>query len=181
MQIAFDIESFSKSSGSRDLTNVLCYLKRYGCITPSQYPSIEKITCRTPSGALRYCRYFASTGVSPETEAVFLKNPSIAVRYLRMIGRPEFADPKVQKRFRRKFRTNARAAYEWAKAFNTRLSEDEEVVFRKDMAAMKDYSKYVIRGKFSEKVHGMILLASFDNLGSWQKKCLSDYIKFSGG
>jgi hypothetical protein len=180
MQIAFDVEKFAgRRSGDRDLTFVLSYLKRHGCVGPAQYPSIEKITCQTPSSALRYCRYFASSGISPENEEVFLKNPKIAVRYLKMVNRPEFADPKTQKRFRNKFKKNAEVAFEWAKAFNTRLSESEEEVFRRDMSSAKKYAMYVIKGKFPEKVHNMILLASYENLPSYQKHCLAEYLKYS--
>jgi len=180
MQIIFDTEKFRSSRGDHNLTNVLCYLKRHGCIYPDNYPSVEEITCRTPSSALRYCKYFASSGISPEREAIFLKNPRIAIRYLRLVGKSEFSDPKIQKRFRRKFRSNAKIACEWARIFNTRLTEEEESVFRKDMVAALDYAKHVIRGRFSEKVHGMIVLASFEDLGSYAKRCLSEYIKLYG-
>lgn len=179
MQITFDIENFAKKyRGDRDLTNVLSYLKRYDCIGVEQYPSIEKIACRTPSSAYRYCRYFASSGLSPESEVVFLKNPSIGIRYLKLTHKPEFSDPKIQKRFRKKFRTNARLAYEWARAFNTRLSEEEEEVFCKSFYCAKEYAINVIRGRFSEKVHSMIMLASFEDQSSYAKKCLAEYIKF---
>lgn len=180
MQITFEVDNFSRRSGPRDLTNVLHYLLRYRCVeSPKNNREIEKITCSTPSAALRYCRYVANDGISPEGEVVFLKNPSIAVRYLRMVGRPEFLDAKVQKRFRKKFKKNPRLAYEWSRAFNTRLSEEEEEAFCHDLSAARDYAMNVIRGKFPEKVHSMILLSSFEDLGTWQKKCLSDYIKYS--
>lgn len=182
MQITFDTDKFVSRNGARSLTNVLCYLARHGCLTPDHYPSVEKITCRTPSDALRHVRYFAGkVGVSPENEKVFLKNPGIAVRYLKMVGRSEFSDPAVQKRFRRKFKTNAKLAYEWAVSFNTRLSEEEEEVFRKDFSAAKDYAVRVIRGKFPEKVHAMIMLASYGDLDPWQKRQLSEYVKFAEG
>lgn len=182
MQITFNTDKFVSRNGARSLTNILCYLNRHGCMTPDHYPSVESITCRTPSEALRYVRYFAGrAGISPESEAVFLKNPSIGVRYLKMVGRSEFSDPKVQKRFRRKFRTNARLAYEWASSFNTRLAEDEEEVFRKDFSAAKDYAREVIGGKFPEKVHAMIMLASYGNVTQRQKQKLNEYIRFAEG
>lgn len=182
MQITFDTESFVSRNGARSLTNILCYLARHGCLTPAAYPSIEKITCRTPSEALRHVRFFAGkVGISPANEAVFLKNPTIALRYLKMVGRPEFADPKVQKRFRRKFRSNARLACDWAMAFGVRLGEDEEEVFRKDFTAACQYAKQVIRGKFPEKVHGMLLLASYGDVDHFQKRSLAEYIRFAEG
>lgn len=178
MQISFDTEMFAR--GERSLTDVLCHLNRHRCFAAGHYPDIEKITCRTPSSALRYTRFFAGKrGISPASEVVFLKNPGIGVQYLRMVNKQEFSDPSVQKRFRKKFSRNPRLACDWARAFNVRLSEEEEQVFRKDISSARDYAMYVIRGPFPEKVHSMILLASFENLSSLQKKYLSDYIKFA--
>lgn len=180
MQIQFDTEKFAGiRKGDQSLSNVLFYLKKAGCITPCAYPSIEKVTCRTPSGTLRYCKLFASAGVSSETEAVFLKNPVLGVRYLRMIGRSEFSDPSTQRRFRKKFKTDALLACEWAKAFGRRVSEEEEEVFRKSIPAAREYAMKVLRGKFPEKVHSMILLASFQDMNNYAKRCLSEYIKFA--
>lgn len=180
MLIQFDTDKFAGvRKGDQSLSNVLYYLKKAGCITPSAYPSIEKITCKTPSGTLRYCKLFASGGVSAEAEAVFLKNPVLGVRYLRMIGRSEFSDPAVQRRFRKKFKTDPKTAYEWAKSFGRRLSEDEEEVFRKCIPTAKDYAMRVIRGRFPEKIHSMILLASFQNMDNYSKRCLAEYIKFA--
>lgn len=178
MQISFDTENFVRNEKS--LTNVLHYLNRHGCFAVGHYPEIEKITCRTPSSALRYTKFFSGKlGISPSSEAVFLKNPNLAVRYLRITNKKEFSDPSVQRRFRKKFSRNPRLAYDWARAFDERLSEEEEQIFRKDISAARDYAMYVIRGPFPEKVHSMILLASFENLSSLQKRHLSDYIKFA--
>lgn len=191
MQITFDISKFgdlssklSRARGPQSLTNVLHYLRRFGCLSLDGLSSedvseIEKITCKTPSSTLRHCKLFAVNGVSEKTEAIFLKNPNLAIRYLRIVGRPDFLDPKIQKRFRKKFKTNARLALQWSRAFNVRLSEDEEEVFHKDPSAALDYAKWVIKGKFPDKVHRMILLASFKDTNSHQKRCLSEYIEFS--
>jgi hypothetical protein len=180
MQITFDTDNFSKR-GEKSLTNVLCYLSRHGCFAQGHYPDIERITCRTPSSALRYVRYFAHAGISPESEAVFLKNPSLGVRYLGMVRKKEFSDPVIQRKFRRKFKSNAKAAYEWAELFKERLSEDEEEVFRKDVAIARDYAIRVIGGKFPDKIHSMLVLASFQELDSWRKRKLTEYIKFAEG
>jgi hypothetical protein len=180
MQITFDTDMFGKM-GEKSLTNVLCYLKRSKCFAEGHYPDIERITCRTPSAALRYVRYFAHSGVTSESETVFLKNPNLGVRYLRMVGKPEFSCPNVQRKFRKKFKNDPDVAYEWARAFNTRLSEEEEEVFRKDVSKARDYAMYVIKGKFSEKVHGMLVLASFEDLTPTKKRHLADYIKFAEG
>jgi hypothetical protein len=179
MQITFDTENFVRGGGDKSLTNALCYLSRYGCFPDGHYPDIEKITCRNPSSAYRYCRYFAHKGISPENEHVFLKNPLIGVRYLKGVGRSEFADPNTQKRFRKKFSTNAKLAYQWCKNFGQRLTEKEEEVFRKDVCSAYSYARDVIRGKFPEKVHGMIILASFKSMTAYEKRALSDYVKFS--
>lgn len=180
MRIAFDTDQFGPR-GEKSLTNVLCYLKRHGCLAEGHYPDIERITCRTPSAALRYVRYFARNGISAPSEAVFLKNPLLGARYLKMVGKTEFSDPEIQRKFRKKFFSDPMAAYEWARAFNTRLTEEEEEVFRKNMGAARDYAMYVIKGKFPEKVHGMLVLASFKDLSAYEKRSLSDYIKFAEG
>lgn len=181
MQITFDTDKFSGRSGEKTLTNVLCYLNRHGCFEDGHYPDIERITCRTPSSALRYARFFAHKGISPASEAVFLKNPSLGVRYLRIVNRREFSDPAIQKRFRKKFRSNAKVAYDWARLFKERLSEDEEEVFRKDVGLAHDYAVYVIRGPFPEKIHSMLVLASFGELDDWKKKKLAQYVRFAEG
>jgi hypothetical protein len=181
MQITFDTDKFSGRYGDKSLTNVLCYLNRHGCFEDSHYPEIERITCRTPSSALRYVRLFARKGISPANEAVFLKNPSLGIRYLNFLKKKEFSDPVVQKKFRRKFKSNAQVAYEWAERFNERLSEEEEEVFRKDVAFARDYAFHVIKGKFPEKIHSMLVLASFQELDPWRKRKLSEYIKFTEG
>lgn len=178
MQITFDVDRFAPR-GERELTNTLCYLQRHGCIAAGHYQEIEKITCRTPSAAIRYVRYFARDGISPESEAVFLKNPELGLRYLKMVRRSEFADPKIQKRFRRKFRHNAKLAYMWANSSKTRLAEEEEEVFRKDFYHAEMYARYVIGGRFSDKVHSMILLASYGDVPHPQKGCLANYLKFA--
>ena len=182
MQIIFDTDSFvdRKRKGDRCLANVLHYLKRFGCVGSDRpLPEVEKITCTTPSGTLRYCKLFACRGVSAATEAVFLKNPELGVRYLQMVRRSEFLDPKVQKKFRRKFKSNAKVAYHWAKAFGIRLTEEEEQVFRKDMGAARDYARGVIGGRFPDRIHEMLILASFGDMNEYQKKCLADYVRFA--
>jgi hypothetical protein len=183
MQISFDTENFaSRYRGDLALTNVLHYLMKHGCLSDEvHYPSIERVTCRTPRSTIRYCRYFAGKGVSPETEKVFLRNPRLGVRYLKMVRRSEFSDPDVQRRFRKKFRSDPHAAYEWSTAFNTRLTEEEESVFRKNMEVAMNYARDVIRGKFPEKVHAMIMLASFKNMSSREKRSLENYVRFAEG
>jgi hypothetical protein len=182
MQITFDTDNFaSRSKGDAALTNVLHYLRKHGCLSEAHYPSIERVTCRTPSSTIRYCRYFASSGVSPEAERVFLKNPRLGVRYLKMMRRSEFADPDVQRRFRKKFRTDPYAAYEWATQFNVRLTEEEESVFRKDIEVALNYARDVIKGKFPEKVHAMLVLASFKDMTPRQRRFLEEYVRLAEG
>ena len=183
MQIVFETDNFSSRGrkGDHCLANVLHYLKRFGCLaTDHSLPEVEKVACLTPSGTIRYCRLFASKGVTAETEAIFLKNPELGLRYLKMVGRSSFLDPVVQKKFRKKFRSNPRVAYEWAKAFHIRLTEEEEECFRKDLSAANNYARSVIGGRFPEKIHEMIILASFGNMDVYQKKSLSEYIKLAG-
>lgn len=182
MQITFDTDRFESRSRKGDvcLVNTLHYLKRFGCIGSDQpLPEVEKLACRTPSGTIRYCKLFASRGVSAATEEVFLKNPELGVRYLKMVCRSEFLDPQVQRKFRRKFRSNPAVAYLWAKTFGIRLTEEEEVCFRKDMVSARDYARGVIGGRFPDRVHEMLILASFGNVGEYEKKALADYVRFA--
>lgn len=182
MQITFDTNHFDSRvrKGDHCLANVLHYLKRFGCIGSDQpLPEVEKVACRTPSGTLRYCKLFASRGVSAETEEVFLKNPELGIRYLKMVCRSEFLDPQVQRKFRRKFRSNPKAAYQWAKTFGIRLTEEEEECFRKDMVSARDYAKGVIGGRFPDRVHEMLILASFGDISQYEKKALAEYVRFA--
>lgn len=182
MQITFDTDNFDSRSRKGDicLANVLHYLKRFGCIGSDRpLPEVERVACTTPSGTLRYCKLFAGGGVSAATEEVFLKNAELGVRYLKMVRRSEFLDPNVHKRFRRKFRSNAKVAYQWARAFGVRLTEEEEQVFRKDMVSARDYARSVIGGRFPDGIHEMLVLASFGNISSYEKQALSDYLKFA--
>lgn len=182
MQITFDTDSFGdrKRRGDHFLANVLHYLKRFGCVASDRpLPEVEKTACRTPSGTLRYCMLFAGRGVSAGTEEIFLKNPELGVRYLKMVGRSEFLDPQVQKKFRRKFRSNPKVAYQWASHFRIRLTEDEEECFRKDMTAARDYAKGVIGGRFPDRIHEMLILASFGDIKEWEKEALAEYVRFS--
>lgn len=177
MEIKFDIDNFIGKS--ENLISVLSHLKYAKCYAPVHDEKIEGITCRTPSSALKFCRYVNDKiGISPESEKVFLKNPVLGLRYLKMMRRESFLDPAVQKRFWKRVVKNPELALDWSRAFNKRLSEDEEVVFVKDMRAMKEYAVHAIRGKFSEKVHQMILLKSFEPLSQFHKNQLRDYLKF---
>jgi hypothetical protein len=179
MQITFDTKLFD--GRPKSLTNVLHYLSSARCITPTHLAEVEEITCRTPSDALRYCKFFTGTrGVSPSSEIVFLKNPSLGVRYLKMVKRKHFVDEKIQKRFWKKVVKKPELALEWSMAFGVRLSESEEEVFIKDMRCMQQYANNVIKQPYSEKIHQMIVLKSFDsNLSQWQQRYLKDYITFA--
>ena len=181
MEITFDTDNFDGSA--KALSSVLYYLK--GCDSYNYLghnPDVEKITCKTPSEALRYTKWVTgSIGVSPEAEKVFLKNPNLAIRYLKYIRRDHFVDPKVQQRWWKKVVKKSEIAYDWARNFNKRLSEEEEEVFAKgNMKYMKDYAMYVIKGKFPEKVHQIIVLRSFEELSQWEKSAVKDYMKFIG-
>lgn len=179
MEITFDINSFN--GRAKSLTNVLYYLTGANCFTPSHSEDIEAIACRTPSDALRYCRHVVGKlGVSHKTESVFLKNPQLGVRYLRYIGRDHFVESKTHTRFWKKIMKKPELALAYATSFNKRFTEQEEEVFVKNMRCMREYSQSVIKGPFTEKVHQMIILRSFDSsMSEWEKRYLKDYVSFA--
>ena len=177
MQLFIEVEKFANNP--KALTNVLYYMRNHGCHVPYRSPEIEAITCKTPSAALRHTNFVAPEGVSEAAERVFLKNPVLGIRYLRKIRRERFQNDDTQRRFWKKIVKKADLAYQWAHAFGKRLSEDEEVVFLESMHRMKEYAYFVIKGRFSEKIHNMILLKSYEPLSEWEKKALNEYVKYA--
>jgi hypothetical protein len=177
MQLFIEVEKFANNP--KALTNVLYYMRRHGCHVPYRSPEIEAITCKTPSAALRQTNLVSPEGVSEAAERVFLKNPVLGIRYLRKIRRERFQNDDTQRRFWKKIVKKADLAYQWAQAFQKRLSEEEEVVFLESMHRMKEYAFFIIKGRFPEKVHNMILLKSYESHNEWEKRALNEYIKYA--
>lgn len=178
MIVSFDTAAFK--GRPTQLVNVLSGLSSVGQWPLGSNPDVEEIVCRKPSSALKYCQEVVHAyGLSAKGERVFLRNPGIGVRYLRLVGRSTFTDADTQRRFWRKVTNNAKLAYEWSKSFGHRLPEDQEMVFSKNLYFARMYAVNVIRGPFPEKVHQSILLRSFENLDSFTKMHLSEYIKFA--
>lgn len=177
MLVTFDTNKFDRDPNG--LINILSAL-RYKDHYFSNCPDIERITCRTPSSALKYTKNVMTSGISAGAERVFLRNPSLAIRYLKVVRKEQFSDDDTQRRFWRKVCKNARIALDWSKAFKKRLTVEEEEVFVHDAWAAKDYAYHVIKGKFEDKVHNMLVLKSFEPLDSYSKSCLKDYVKYSG-
>lgn len=178
MRIDFDVSQFKDDA--RGLIDVLAALYRNRAWRLGHHKEIEEVVCRTPSVALKFCQMVnGAFGVSREAERVFVKNPSIGIRYLRLVTRSSFLDEKVQARFWRKVTRDPELAYQWCRAFGRRLSEDEEAVFAGSFRHAKDYAAYVIRGPFPDKVHQMLVLRSFENLEEWDKRYLSEYMRFA--
>lgn len=177
MNISFEVDRFRNDP--RGLIDVLSNLYRVGAYHLGNHGEVEEIVCRTPSSALKFCQMVNHAyGVSREAEKVFVKNPSIGIRYLRLVGRTDFLDEKVQKRFWRKVLKSPDLALEWSRTLGRRLPEGEEV-FVGDMRCAREYSFHVIKGAFPEKVHQMLFLRSFENLDGWDKKYLSDYLRYA--
>lgn len=176
MEITFDVNNYSMDP--RSLINVLHSLKQHNSWHPTHEPEIEKITCKTPSSALKYQGLVMRDGISTDAEKVFLKNPGIGVRYLIRIRKPRFSDPETQTKFWKKVVRDPKVALAWAQTFG-RLSESEEEVFLKCMYSMRTYAYFVIKGKFPERIHNMILLKSYENMSQNSKKYLSDYLKYT--
>lgn len=178
MNIHFDTSVFEKDP--KGLISVLSNLNRIGSWSVRHEREIERIVCRTPSSALNYCRYVnGAFGVSREAERVFLKNPTIGIRYLRLVSRKSFHDDDTQARFWRKVVRSPDLCYQWGQAFQQRVSEEEEEVFVKDVRVAKNYAFFVSREPFPEKIHNMLVLRSFEDMDSYSKKCLTEYIKWA--
>jgi hypothetical protein len=177
MNLFIEVDKFQNNP--KALSSVLYHLRNNGCHVPYRAPEIEAITCKTPSAALRHTSWVSPDGVSEAAERVFLKNPSLGIRYLRKIRKERFQNEDTQRRFWKKIVKKAQLAYQWAQAFQKRLSEDEEVVFLESMQRMKEYAFFIIKDRFPEKVHNMILLKSYAPMSEWEKKALNEYVKWS--
>lgn len=178
MHITFEISSFAGKA--KELTNTLYFLKRQGVYFNHHDPEIEAITCRTPSSAYRYARYVATSGISAEAEKVFNRNANVGIKYLTFTRKKEFSDVKNHQRFWKKVLKDPHLAYTWANSFKTRLPrEEDEMIFIENMKQARDYAFFVIKGKFPEKIHNMLVLKSFENMDRWQKNWLQEYINYA--
>ncbi len=177
MNITFDIKNFIYNP--KGLIECLRILKNNNCIVDFGSDEIQAITCRTPSMAYKYCAKFMKSGLSPEKEKIFLKNPNIGLRYLELVGRSCFINDKIQERFRKKFQKNPEVAYRWSKRWNIRLEEKEEECFIHSYFFAEIYAKEIIKGRFPERVHNMLLLSSFATKGTWDENYLKSYLLFA--
>lgn len=179
MRISFDTASFAKRPKS--LISVLSSLRATGDFPLGHHREVEEIVCRTPSSTLNYCQYVVGAfGVSREAERVFLKNPRLGIRYLRVVNRETFLDEDTQMRFWRKVLKNPDLVLEWSRAFRKRVSEKEEMVFvSSPLSCARQYAREVIRGPFPEEVHGRLILRGFENLDRWDDQSLKEYIRWS--
>lgn len=175
MRVSFDVEAFRNNP--KGLISVLSHLRAMNQWSVMGRGDVEEIACKNPSSALSFCRHVVGNyGLSKEAERVFLKNPGIGVRYLRMVNRDHFQDEDTERRFRKKVCKDPRLALDWARTFNKRLSEDEEMVFAGDPWSAKEYSRYVVRGRLPDSVHERIMLRSFEAKGDLDKRYLKDYM-----
>jgi hypothetical protein len=178
--ISFEISAFEKDP--RALISVLNKMKKVGCWSPTHDPEVERVCCRTPSSTYNLCRFVnLAHGVSREAERVFLKNPSIGVRYLSLVNRRSFLDSDTQERFWKKVRKSPELSYSWADSFKERLPEDHEEIFVKNVRIAKNYSFFVIKGPFPARIHHMLILRSFEEMDGYSKSCLREYMKYSEG
>lgn len=176
MEITFDLANYA--GDAKGLIYLLHSLKRHNSWHPTHDDEIERVTCRTPSSALKYQSLVMKDGISTDAEKVFLKNPGLGVRYLIRIKKKAFSDPETQTKFWKKVIRDPKVALPWAQTFG-RLSEVEEEVFLKCMYSMRSYAYFVIKGKFPERIHNMILLKSYENMSQNSKKYLSEYLKYT--
>jgi hypothetical protein len=176
MELTIDLGNYA--GDAKGLIYLLHSLKNHNSWSPTHEDEIEKVTCRTPSSALKYTGLVMKDGISTDAEKVFLKNPGIGVRYLIRIKKKAFSDPETQKKFWKKVLRDPQIALAWAQTFG-RLSEVEEEVFLKNTYSMRNYAYFVIKGKFPERIHNMILLKSYEEMSPNSKKYLSEYIKYT--
>lgn len=181
MRISFDTDGFSKNPKS--LISVLSGLRGTGQLPLGHHREIEEITCRTPSSALSYCQYVVGAfGISRQAERVFLKNPGIAIRYLRSANRERFQDDDTQERFWKKVLKSPDLVLEWSRAFRKRVSEENEMIFvSSPLSCARQYAREVIKGPFPEEVHAKLILRSFESLDRWDDQSLREYIRWSEG
>jgi hypothetical protein len=178
MTISFEVSAFQNDP--RGLVDVLSNLHRIGLWSLYHDPEVERIACRTPGSAYNLCRFVNhARGVSRGAERVFLKNPNVGIKYLRLVNRRAFLDEDTQARFWRKVLKKPDLAYSWANAFRVRLSDEEEEVFVGDVRKAKDYAFFVRKEPFSESVHNKLVLRSFEDMDRWSKGCLEQYIKWA--
>jgi hypothetical protein len=178
MRISFEVSSFLNDP--RGLIEILSNLHGMGLWSSYHDPEVERVACRTPSSAYNLCRFVNHAhGVSRGAERVFLKNPGIGIKYLRIVGRSSFLDEDTQRRFWRKVVKKPDLAYRWCESFQTRLSEEEEEVFVGDVRLAKEYAFFVRKEPFSESVHSKLILRSFEDMDVWSKNCLEQYIKWA--
>lgn len=178
MNISFDTGAFE--GDPRGLIEVLKALHDVGAGPLGHHRDVERIVCRTPGMAMRYCREVTHRlGVSREAERVFLKNPGLGLHYLRLVGRPHFLDGDTQRRFWRKVVRSPMLAVDWAKTFGTRLSEEEEEVFVGDVHRAREYAQDVRKDAFPERIHNMLVLRTFEDVDEWSKRALAAYIEWA--
>lgn len=178
MIVSFDISAFDGDPGA--LISVLSTMSSVGQWPFDHNRDVEAIVCKTPSSAFRYCRHVVHAyGISLKGERVFLKNPRIGIRYLRLTNKSRFFEEEMQARFWKKITKSPYLSYEWARSFGKRLSEEEEMVFSENIRIAKEYAVKIIGGPFPEKVHQRILLRSFESMDSYSKAVLAEYIKLA--
>ncbi len=178
MELSFSTDNFV--GRPQNLISVLSHLKWAGSYSFKQEEDIESIVCKTPSVAYKFARYVAKEGISQNAEKVFLKNPSIGIRYLKLTRKNNLTNPEIHAKFWKKITRKPQLALEYSLSFNKRFSESEEEVFLKDTHCMRTYAEKVIKGKFPEKIHNMIVLKSFEvQPSSLDERHLKLYIKFS--
>ena len=123
MIVSFDTSAFDGRPGA--LISVLSSMSSVGQWPFDHNRDVEAIVCKTPSSALKYCRHVVHAyGISLKGERVFLKNPRIGIRYLRLTNKSRFFEEETQARFWRKVTKSPDLSYEWARAFGKRLSEE---------------------------------------------------------
>jgi hypothetical protein len=135
--------------------------------------------CTSPALAFKYLKVFLEKGdkASPEIEKVLYKNTHYLFAYLKHTGNHKVQDEKLQKRFEKKIYNDPYLSYYYAiHIIKSRIPEEYESVFLKNYDFAYRYACGVIGDKFSDRVHKMLVLSSFEE-NDKEKESLKAYIE----
>lgn len=162
-----EYENYYKSVENKLKTNptfAFKYAEKYGRI--EEYEDVFLLDAKQ---AFLYAFWIIKGRLEPKIEKTFLKNPGAALLYARHI-----CQGKLPTKLENCFLLSAELAYEYSILTGNRLREKIENVFLKDEKYALLYSREVIKGKFSEKIHNALFLKySFDE--SCEKIYLKEY------
>lgn len=153
------------------------YAKKNGRLTKEN----ERVFLKDPEQAFLYSFWVIRCKLPPYIEKVFIKNPKWALSYATHVYKG-----RLPKKLEKAFENDPETAYHYAIFINQRFEEKIENVFLRDTIDERGdflcedfywtclYSKNILKGKFSKKIHQSLFLRySFDD--NCSKKLLKEY------